>query len=340
MLRFLRPLLASSLLLASTSLSIGCASEAAPEDDATAAAELATGLHEPQGDERKAIHAAIRASITSSLHGQAVIFNSTDPRGRFQAHGGWAYYEGILEGPNGNAQPIDYKNSEYAWEFENGYLEGVIRNGKFAAKIVALVQRQADGTWQVASESYGNGETWPAFAIGTADQRWIPWVELAPRESYDVFPFAPSDTLHEPQGEERKAILGGIRERLGADLNGQTFGLNSTQPDGHFQTHDGWAFYQGIIEGPNGNVTPINYQNSAFSGRKADEFRGVLRNGNFAANITAILQKGADGSWRIAEGGAAYWVGGDDHVWSSSNGVFESLSPFSYDIFPYSGEGH
>src|SRR5262245_24281550 len=86
----------------------GCA--ASRDDVAESAAGLSSVVHQPQGDERKAIFAGLREQLTIDLHGQTVIFNSTDPVGRFLAHGEWAYFEGILEGPDGNTQPIDYRN--------------------------------------------------------------------------------------------------------------------------------------------------------------------------------------------------------------------------------------
>src|SRR5262245_34574868 len=98
-----------SYLVVAVSLLVGIPAAgctAAGEDSASSASEISTVLHEPQGDERKAIFAAFRAQLTADLHGQQVFFNSTTPVGRYQAHGDWAYFEGILEGPNGNLEPI------------------------------------------------------------------------------------------------------------------------------------------------------------------------------------------------------------------------------------------
>src|SRR5262245_3228150 len=104
--RPLRSLLVLSLGLALGVIGTGCAS--ATDDVEQGSSDLTQALHEPQGTERKAIFDGMRAELSADFHGQTLAFNATDPAGRFFAHGDWAYFEGIIEGPNSNTQPIDY----------------------------------------------------------------------------------------------------------------------------------------------------------------------------------------------------------------------------------------
>lgn len=253
-----------------------------------ASSELSQILHTPEGAERKAIFAGMRAQLSVDLNGQEVYLNATDPVGRFLAHGEWAYFEGILEGPNANTTPIDYANSKYAQEFSYGYLAGVQRNGHFAAKFQSLLQRSADGTWKIAVGVYGE----PTYSVGPNWDNWRDWAPVPPVGSRDVFVSYPSDDLHEPQGEERSAIVGALRARMTEDLHGQQATFNASDPPGTFLSHDGWAFFEGIIEGPNGNTTPIDYRNSVFAeASQTTAFQGVLRNNNFAAVCRASSRK-------------------------------------------------
>ena len=63
----------------------GCASTAGEETEEST--ENLTTLHEPQGAERKAIHAAFRDQLSRDLNNQTIIFNSKDPPGRYLVHG-------------------------------------------------------------------------------------------------------------------------------------------------------------------------------------------------------------------------------------------------------------
>src|SRR6185295_17528198 len=122
------------------------------------------------------------------------------------------------------------------------------------------------------------------------------WAALPPIAKRDVSKEFPKDDLHEPQGDERKAILHALHAVIDPQLNGQSCVFNNTDPVGLFLEHDGWAFYQGIIEGPNGNITPINYKGTIYHEKAgAPGFEGVLRNGNFAAKVSALFKQQADG---------------------------------------------
>lgn len=272
----------------------GCSSTT---DDASSseAAVSSAGLHEPQGDERKAIFAAFREVLTPDLHGQAVVFNNTNPAGRFQAHGDWASYEGVLEGPN--ATTINYSNSIYRDAAEGGYLDGVRIQGRFAAKFFALAQK-VNGQWQVATLKSGQ----KTYAVGPGYDAWASWASLPPIAQRDVSKEFPKDDLHEPQGAERSAIIQALHAVIDPQLGGQSCAFNSNEPGGRFRAHDGWAYYEGIIEGPNGNTTAIDYQNSAFRDRAGKSgFEGVLKGGNFAAKFSALLEQQPDGTWKVSK---------------------------------------
>ncbi len=324
-----RQALVLGFLVAIGSFGAGCAS---PTDDTGASeAELSQTLHEPRGEERKAIYAAFREHLSADLEGQAVLFNSADPVGRFQAHGDWASFEGILEGADGNVKPINYQRSVYRDAAAGGYLDGVIRNGNFAAKFFALAHREANGTWKVAKDAYGQ----PTYAVGPGYEAWSDWAALPPVAVRDVSREFPKDDLHEPVGDERTAILAGLRAVIGPDLNGQAFALNAKDPAGTFLAHDGSAYFDGIIEGPNGNTTAIDFSNSVYQPRAGVAgFEGVLRNGNFAAKCQALLKKQADGSWKVQveTGGDAPTNGYS--VGTSYGYVGTPASRFAYDIVP------
>ena len=335
-------------LLAASAM--GCASTS-EDDSASSEAAVTEGLHEPQGDERKAIFAAFREVLTPDLNGQSVIFNNTDPRGRYQAHGDWASYEGILEGADGNTKPINYSKSIYKDAAEGGWLDGVQRNGHFAAKFLGLAHKGADGKWHVV-DLPGGGKS---YAVGPGYDAWRDWASLPPVGLRDVSKEFPKDDLHEPVGDERKAILRGLHAVIDPELGGQTCVFNSKDPPGIFLEHDGWAYYEGIIEGPNGNVTPINYSTTVYreqSGKPG--FEGVLRNGNFAARVSALLQQQPDGSWKVSAqdipqgegdgegGGEGGGSGSVKHSKGYSVGTdapyFGEVSSFAYDIYG-SGNG-
>lgn len=310
----------------------GC-SAGSEDDSASSEAAISEGLHEPQGDERKAIFAAFREVLTPDLNGQSVVFNNTDPVGRYQAHGDWASYEGILEGPNGNLQPINYSNSIYKDAAEGGYLDGVQRNGKFAAKFQGLAHRGADGKWHVVDVNGGK-----SYAVGAGYEAWRDWASLPPIALRDVSKAFPKDDLHEPQGDERKAILAGLHAVIDPELNGQSCIFNSKDPPGVFLEHDGWAYYEGIIEGPNGNVTPINYQNTIYREKSGQPgFEGVLRNGNFAAKVHALLQQQPNGSWKVSaqdiQEGEGVTRHSSGYSVGTSNAYFGEVSSFAYDIY-------
>src|SRR5262249_26455253 len=99
-----------------------------------------------------------------------------------------------------------------------------------------------------------------------------------------------------------------------------------------FLAHDGWAYFKGIIVGPNDNAQPIDYRNSIYGHVEGTAFKGVLHNNNFAATCRALFKKGKDGSWQIAKTDNAnypssgYAVGSDD--WVGDPG-----SDFAWDIF-------
>jgi hypothetical protein len=332
------------LLSLGLGLLVACASgcSASSEDDASSSeAAVTEGLHEPQGDERKAIFAAFREVLDADLNGQSVAFNSTNPVGRYQAHGDWASYEGILEGPDGNATPINYSNSIYKDAAEGGYLDGVQRNGHFAAKFLGLAHRGADGAWHVVDLPNEGGKS---YAVGPGYDAWRNWASLPPVAKRDVSREFPKDDLHEPQGDERRAILGALHAAIDPQLNGQTCAFNNTSPLGKFLEHDGWAYYEGIIEGPNGNVTPINYTNTIYHEKAGQPgFEGVLRNGNFAAKVTALLQQQADGSWKVSAQEIPSKEGTTTHSAGFSVGTdttyFGETSYFAYDIYGYGGRG-
>jgi hypothetical protein len=312
----------------------GCASVA--DDSESSTAELSTTVHEPQGEERKAILAAFRDKLSSDLHGQTVIFNATDPVGRFLAHGDWAYFEGILEGPDANRTPINYANSIYKDEAANGFLGGVQRNGNFAAKFQALAHKGAEGKWTLATEF---GDT-PTYSVGPRWAAWHSWTSLPTPAQRDIFASFPVDDVHEPQGDERTAILAALTAQITSDVNGQTASFNHVDPAGTFLSHDGWAFFGGIIEGPNGNATPIDYRNSTFAQTAATTaFKGVLKNNNFAAVCRALLKKNPDGTWQLAAtknqdfSTPGYTVG-------TTNWVGDPTSDWAWDIFGASGNGN
>jgi hypothetical protein len=315
----------------------GCAS--VNEGTGESSSELSAVLHEPQGAERKAIFEAFRAQLSIDLHGQQVIFNANDPVGRYKAHGDWAYFEGILEGPEGNTRPIDYQNSIFKDDAANGFLGGVQRNGHFAAKFQSLAHRENDGTWRLGKVKFGTSES-PTYTVGPKFASWESWVSVPPPGFRDVFAAFPIDDLHEPQAEERSAILATLGAQLSQDLHGQVPAFNAAEPAGTFLSHDGWAFFSGIIEGPNGNAQPIDYRNSIYSQTsQGTAFKGVLKNNNFAATIRAILKKDADGTWHLSPTktqdfsspgyavGATTWVG-------------DPGSQFAWDILGNNGNGN
>src|SRR5262249_25240383 len=106
----------SCLLVATFALivSAGAGCSVVGEDVGESSAELSNVLHVPEGAERKANFLGMRAQLSIDLHGQEMFFNATDPVGRFYAHGDWAFFQGIIEGADGNRTPIDYANSTYA----------------------------------------------------------------------------------------------------------------------------------------------------------------------------------------------------------------------------------
>jgi hypothetical protein len=331
MIKLARPLFLAALVTSTGVFSVGCSASTDEGDESSAA--VSTGVHEPQGDERKAIYDAFRPRLTKELNGQSPIFNSKDPAGRFQAHGDYAYFEGILEGPNGNVTPLNYKNSIYQEAFEGGWLDGVQRNGHFAAKFFGLAHREANGKWKIVDGDTDNA----AFAVGPGYDVWESWTSAPPPAQRDVFVAYPKDDLHEPQGEELKAILDVLKAQLGRDVNGQALFLNWTDPAGSFKVHDGYAYFNGIIEGPDGNKTPIDYSNSIYAASQSNGFDGLLRNGNFAAKCHALLVKQPNGSWKLAAASndgvstEGYLVG--------KNGWVGDPGRFSYDVFP-PGDGN
>lgn len=312
----------------------GCS--AASDDASSSESAITASLHEPQGAERKAIHEAFRAALKSDLHDQRVLFNTTNPAGRFLAHGDYAYLEGFLEGPDGNRTPIDYANTVFAQDFANGYLEGTTISGNFAAKFQGLVKKNGDGTWSVASVTYYPGnEAHPTYAVGPAWESWKSWTSLPTPAERDIFVSAPSDDLHEPVGAERAAVIAELKGVITPKLNGQVPAFNATDPKGTFLSHDGWVFFAGIIEGPNGNTTPIDYRNSAYAQQATTTaFQGVLRNNHFAATFRALLQRQPDGSFKVAATTeqAGYVVG--SNAW-----VGDTTSEWAWDIYGESGNG-
>lgn len=332
------------LLSAGLGLLVACAtgcSAGSEDDSASSEAAVSEGLHEPQGDERKAIFAAFREVLTPDLDGQAVVFNNTDPVGRYQAHGDWASYEGILEGADGNTKPINYSKSIYKDAAEGGWLDGVQRNGHFAAKFFGLAHKGADGKWHVVDVNGGK-----SYAVGPGYDAWREWAALPPIGKRDVSREFPKDDLHEPQGDERKAILSALHAVIDPQLNGQTCVFNNVDPVGRFQAHDGWAYYDGIIEGPNGNLTPINYKGTIYHEKAGGPgFEGVLRNGNFAAKIHALLQQKADGSWKVSVQDIPTGETTSTHSLGFEVGTdrsyFGDVSSFAYDIYGQNegGEG-
>jgi hypothetical protein len=76
-----------------------------------------------------------------------------------------AFYEGILEGANGNQTPIDYRNTIWREKAEGPGFLGVLRNGHFAAKMSALLQQQPDGSWKVSKQNV-EGPGANGFALG------------------------------------------------------------------------------------------------------------------------------------------------------------------------------
>jgi hypothetical protein len=327
-----------SFFLLSVSLAIvvpaaGCASSS--DDDATAEASLTAGLHEPQGAERKAIFAAFRKELDVGFNGQAYFFNATNPVGRYLVHGDFAYFEGVLEGPDGNRTPIDYANTAFATDFKNGFLAGTVIQGNFAVKFSGVAKKKADGSWEVATGAFGNFSE-PAYNVGAQFDAWRSWASIPPPGQRDIFVSFPIDDLHEPAGTERSAILATMRTQLTKDMNGQTVAFNATEPQGTFLSHDNWAFFGGILEGPDGNKQALNYQNSVYATQSTTSaFKGVLRNGNFAASLRVLLHKEADGSWRIAAStdNPGYNVG-------TQGWVGDPASDWAWDIFGQSGNGN
>jgi hypothetical protein len=252
------------------------------------------------------------------------------------AHGDWALFEGILEGPDNNTRPIDYSRSIYKEDKELGFLEGVERNGHFAARFAGLAQRGADGRWKINVRQFS--EAVPSYAVGASPDRSEEWAAIPPPAFRDVFAEFPADDLHEPEGAERQAILAALRERIAPDVNGQATFFNAADPPGTFLVHDGWAYFDGIVEGANGNAQPIDYRNSVYSGQQGSGFRGVLRNNNFAATFRALVEKDATtGTWHVfrpasPDLGAGYAVG--KSVW-----VGDPTSRFAWDIVPVGGNG-
>ncbi len=311
----------------------GCSVASESSEDSSSA--ISTVVHEPQAAERQAVFAAFRAQLAIDLHHQTVAFNATNPVGRYQAHGDWAYFEGILEGPDGNHQPIDYANSTYSQEAHDHLLGGVQRNGAFAAKFQALAHRDANGVWSLAKNKVGTEEQ-PAYVVGSNYAAWEGWASIPTVEFRDIFAYYPHDDLHTPEGAEREAILAALGAQVTADVHGQAVSFVSTDPGGSFLAHDGWAHFQGIVVGPNDNAQSIDYRNSVYSAAGTSAFKGELHNFNFAASCRALLKKNADGSWKIAvtTGNAAspgYFVG-------ASNWVGDPESTFAWDIFA-GGEG-
>jgi hypothetical protein len=127
--------------------------------------------------------------IKPDIHGQELFFNDVDPPGRFLVRGDWAFFSGILEGPNGNATPIDYANSVYRDVADD--LDGVERGGNFAATFIALLKRDPDGTWHAPTTA---GK--PTYALGSR-KAWLFWTDLPPAPARSIFP-APVPTTGEP----------------------------------------------------------------------------------------------------------------------------------------------
>jgi hypothetical protein len=303
-------------------------------DSSTSASELNT-LHEPQGEERKAIFAAFRTKLDKDFHGQRVFFNSTNPKGRFLAHGDYAYFEGVLEGPDGNRTPIDYANSEYAKDFKDDFLAGTKIEGNLAVKFSGVAKKNADGTWAIANRVI-NDFTDLAYNVGASWEPWRGWASLPPPAERDIFVAFPVDDVHEPVGAERDALLGVMKAKLTADMHGQVIAFNAEEPKGTFLSHDNWAFFSGVMEGPNGNRTPLDYQNSVYATQSTTTaFKGILRNGNFAASLRVLLHKEKDGNWLIvtAPTQPGYKVGADG--W-----VGDPESDWAWDIFGESGNGN
>jgi hypothetical protein len=314
----------------------GCATAA--DDSAQTASQLEAAVHVPADAERTAILSAFRAQVSTDLNGQVPEFNATDPVGRFEAHGDWAFFQGIIEGPNDNKTALDYKNSEYKDDFVGGFLAGVQRNGNFAAKFQALAHRAADGTWQLASfKNPGAAAARPTYALGVNYDVWRDWVSLPTPDLRDIFVAYPHDDLHAPQAEESTALTAALTAQVSQDLHGQTVAFNTTDPVGTFLVHDGWAYLSGIVVGPNDNAQALDYRNSIYS-QAGSAFQGVLHNNNFAASVHALFKQEADGTWHIhASTGKnpskGYAVGSSDWVGNPE-------SQFAYDIFGNNGNGN
>jgi hypothetical protein len=308
----------------------GCA--ASSENTEGSASELQTTVHAPQGDERKAIIAAYKKRLSTDFHGQQVFLLEKDPEGRFLAHGEWAYFEGVVEGPDDNRTAIDYANSEFAKSYTQGFLAGEKINGNFAVKFQSLAHREADGSWTLAPANNGRDV---AYAVGPNWEAWKSWVSLPVPELRDIFAAYPIDDVHEPKGADRDAILAALRAQVTTDVHGQAVDFNVVDPAGVFLQHDGWAYLSGIVVGPNDNATAVDYRNSIYN-QAGTGFQGVLHNNNFAAIVRALLKREADGTWHIQPSNKpdystpGYTVG--KQVW-----VGDPSSDFAWDIFGKDG---
>jgi hypothetical protein len=318
----------------------GCAATSEAADQASSNLDTA-GVHAPSNDERVAILSAFRGALNADLHGQNPAFNATDPAGRFLAHGDWAYFEGILEGPNGNTTPLDYKNSAYKDDFTAGALAGVQRNGNFAAKFQSLAHRQADGTWQVAS--FNAPQPDPTYGVGVSYDLWKSWASLPAPAQRDIFVSYPHDDLHAPQGADRDSMLAALTAQVSQDLHGQTVAFNTSGADAVFLAHDGWAFLSGLVVGPNDNAEPLDYTNSKYSQAQAsNSFKGVLHHGNFAATVSALFKQASDGTWQVSPTAANAQTGSPASAGYEVGAIgwIGDAGEWSYDIFGKVGNGN